>query len=86
LSRGLPIIHIGDGQSDFCIVEKVAHVFTKKRLTAYCSENGIPHSPFHCFSEIERYLSILLIHMSKSGAEVWHGEKEKMEELWNQAR
>jgi 2-hydroxy-3-keto-5-methylthiopentenyl-1-phosphate phosphatase len=60
LSSGLPVIHIGDGRSDFCIAEKAAYVFSKGKLTEHCALNLIPHTPFADFTVIERHLKMFL--------------------------
>ncbi len=52
LGRERSLILVGDGRSDFCLAHKSHHVFTKKKLTVYCRENNIPHTPFDNFGEI----------------------------------
>ncbi len=56
LSKGLPVLFIGDGRSDFCLAKKSSFVFTKNSLTEYCRSNAIPHVPFSDFMEIEEQL------------------------------
>lgn len=56
LGQGLPIIHIGDGRSDFGIAEKAFFVFTKGKLSNFCKERGIPHAPFDKFHELKNSL------------------------------
>lgn len=62
VSNGLPIIHIGDGRSDFCISEKVLYVFSKGKLTDFCKSRGIPHSQFNSFNDIEKSLKVVFQH------------------------
>ncbi len=56
LSKGRSLIVIGDGRSDFCLANQARHAFTKKKLSDYCRENNIPHTPFDSFSEIAAFL------------------------------
>lgn len=58
LSRGLPVVLIGDGRSDFCVARKACHVFTKNKLTKHCRTNDIPHTPFDNFAEITEFLKM----------------------------
>jgi 2-hydroxy-3-keto-5-methylthiopentenyl-1-phosphate phosphatase len=58
LSNGLPVILIGDGQSDFCLAKKSLFAFTKNKLTDYCKNNDIPHHPFSHFGEVEDLIKI----------------------------
>jgi 2,3-diketo-5-methylthio-1-phosphopentane phosphatase len=60
-SGGLPVIHIGDGRSDFCIAEKAAYVFTRGKLTEYCGSKLIPHAAFTDFTTIERNLKKMFL-------------------------
>ncbi|MBF0329356.1 MAG: MtnX-like HAD-IB family phosphatase [Nitrospirae bacterium] len=59
-SGGLPVIHIGDGRSDFCLAEDAAHVFSKKKLTDYCRTKNLNHTPFFDFKTIENSLAVLI--------------------------
>lgn len=52
LSSGAPIIHIGDGRSDFCISETANFVYSKGKLTDFCKSNGLPHVEFTRFNDI----------------------------------
>jgi 2-hydroxy-3-keto-5-methylthiopentenyl-1-phosphate phosphatase len=56
----LPVIHVGDGRSDFCLAEKAAYVFSKGKLTGHCRENTIAHSSFDSFNHIEKNLRLLI--------------------------
>jgi len=56
----LPVIHIGDGGSDFCLAEKAAYVFSKGKLTSHCRGNTIPYSSFDSFSHVEKNLRLLI--------------------------
>jgi 2-hydroxy-3-keto-5-methylthiopentenyl-1-phosphate phosphatase len=56
LSKGLPVLLIGDGRSDFCLARKSSFAFTKNSLTEYCRSNAISHVPFSDFREIEEQL------------------------------
>jgi 2,3-diketo-5-methylthio-1-phosphopentane phosphatase len=60
LAGGLPIVHIGDGRSDFCISRKATHVFSRGKLTGYCVENDIPHSAFTDFQGMQKDFEALL--------------------------
>lgn len=86
LSNGLPIIHIGDGRSDFCLAEKAAYVFSKRRLTDYCRTKGIPHSAFNNFKVIGRSLRILLEHMPiPERSHTYQKQIDKEMRIWNLA-
>ncbi len=61
LSRGRPLILVGDGRSDFCVAHKAYHVFTKCKLTGHCHANNISHTPFESFAEITEFLDTLSI-------------------------
>src|SRR5208337_2045121 len=56
----LPLIHVGDGRSDFCLAGKAAYVFSKGDLTRHCRENAVAHSSFESFKSIEKNLRLLL--------------------------
>lgn len=60
LAEGLPIIHIGDGRSDFCISRMAMHVFCRGKLTGYCVENAISHSTFTDFQGVQKALEAFL--------------------------
>lgn len=60
LTGGLPIIHIGDGRSDFCIAQKAAYVFCRGKLTDFCVEKELAHSPFMDFSQVTTVVQALL--------------------------
>jgi len=55
MGKGRSLILIGDGQSDFCLAHKAGLVFSKKKLTTYCQERNIPHSPFDNLAEITKF-------------------------------
>ncbi|MBF0592541.1 MAG: MtnX-like HAD-IB family phosphatase [Nitrospirae bacterium] len=44
--NNLPVIHIGDGRSDFCLAHRAAYVFARGKLAQYCKLNLIPHCAF----------------------------------------
>ena len=56
VGKDLPILHIGDGRSDFCLAEQAAHVFSKGRLTRHCHVHGLSHTPFSSFKAVEGVL------------------------------
>lgn len=60
LSSDSPVIHIGDGRSDFCIAEAANLVYSKSKLTAFCREKAIRHIEFANFRDIETSMSALL--------------------------
>ncbi len=60
LARGLPIVHIGDGRSDFCLAQKADHVFCRGKLTDFCLGKEITHTPFADFSEITSVVQAVL--------------------------
>ncbi|MGO9612263.1 MAG: MtnX-like HAD-IB family phosphatase [Dissulfurispiraceae bacterium] len=76
----LPVIHIGDGGSDFCLAEKAAYVFSKGKLTSHCREKTIPHSSFDSFSHVEKNVRLLIGQSAASaqqtnnisGSVLWH--------------
>lgn len=59
-SGGLPVIHIGDGRSDFCLADEAVHVFSKKKLTDYCRAKKINHTTFFDFASIRNSLAMLV--------------------------
>ncbi|TAN41862.1 MAG: phosphoserine phosphatase [Nitrospirae bacterium] len=59
-SGGLPVVHIGDGRSDFCLAEESAHVFSKKKLTDYCRTRKLDHTAFLDFTSVENSLALLI--------------------------
>ena len=64
VSEGAPVIHIGDGRSDFCIADEAVHVFSKGKLTRYCIENGIPHTDFKDFAAVKHSFAVLFERIS----------------------
>lgn len=60
-----PIIHIGDGRSDFCIAEEALFVFSKGKLTDFCKSKDIPHIEFNDFKEIRVNFAHLLNRISE---------------------
>jgi 2-hydroxy-3-keto-5-methylthiopentenyl-1-phosphate phosphatase len=56
LSKNRSLILLGDGQSDYCLAHRSSHVFSKKKLTEYCIERNILHTPFDSFGEITEFL------------------------------
>ncbi|MEO8032959.1 MAG: HAD-IB family phosphatase [Acidobacteriota bacterium] len=50
--RGLPVILIGDGQSDRCLARAADYVFAKSSLRTFCEEEQIPHTPFETFHDV----------------------------------
>lgn len=47
------ILYIGDGTSDFCVSNRVSHVFAKNKLISYCLEYGISHTPIRHFDDAQ---------------------------------
>jgi 2-hydroxy-3-keto-5-methylthiopentenyl-1-phosphate phosphatase len=60
ISGGHPIIHIGDGLSDFCLSRKAAYVFAKGKLADLCKKDGIPYSDFRDFVDVKDIFGALL--------------------------
>lgn len=60
LGDGSPVIHVGDGRSDFCISERASLVYSKGKLTGFCRENGIPHIEFARFGDIRKSVAELI--------------------------
>ncbi len=54
------MVCIGDGYSDFCIVEYSDIIFAKQILSSYCRERHIPHYTFKNFSDIRYTLEKIL--------------------------
>ncbi|HXX53972.1 MAG TPA: MtnX-like HAD-IB family phosphatase [Thermodesulfovibrionales bacterium] len=71
----LPVVHIGDGESDFCLAEKAAYVFSKRKLTSHCRKNFIPHSTFDSFSHVEQKLRFFMAQTAVS--EQWTKNRSK---------
>jgi 2-hydroxy-3-keto-5-methylthiopentenyl-1-phosphate phosphatase len=61
LSKGRPLVVIGDGRSDFCVAHKAFHAFTKNKLTDHCHRNDISHTPFCGFGEITEFLRTMSV-------------------------
>lgn len=59
LSSDAPVIHIGDGRSDFCIAEEAHLVYSKSKLTAFCRGKAIEHFEFTNFRDIQTSMSAL---------------------------
>lgn len=60
LSDGSPVVHIGDGRSDFCVSEDALWVYSKGKLTDFCVDRGIPHVEFNGFADIRMSLEALV--------------------------
>lgn len=56
LAKGLPVVLIGDGRSDFCLADKADYVFAKGNLVSHCRDKGIPYTGFSDFREVARGL------------------------------
>lgn len=56
LGKGLPVILIGDGRSDFGLADMAAHVFSKGRLSVYCEQSRLPYTPFDDFKDIKNIM------------------------------
>jgi len=54
------LVYIGDGYSDFCMVEYSDIVFAKGILSKYCNDKRIPHYNYKTFFEIINILKKLL--------------------------
>jgi len=52
LSKGLPVVLVGDGQSDYCLAKKADYVFAKGKLADYCRENKLPYIGFSNMTEL----------------------------------
>ena len=57
LSKGLPVVLVGDGQSDYCLAKEADYVFAKGKLADYCRENNLPHSVFSNMDELHGQLT-----------------------------
>jgi 2-hydroxy-3-keto-5-methylthiopentenyl-1-phosphate phosphatase len=51
------LVYVGDGYSDVCPVRMADVVFARDHLLTFCSTNGIPHHPFHDFTEVQAILA-----------------------------
>jgi 2,3-diketo-5-methylthio-1-phosphopentane phosphatase len=54
------LIYIGDGYSDFCMVEYSDIVFAKGVLSKYCNKYRIPHYNYKSFKDIKDILKKLI--------------------------
>lgn len=54
--KGYSVAFVGDGYSDFCVVEHADEVFAKDVLADYCEEKGIKYFRFGSFKDIIRYV------------------------------
>lgn len=50
--RGLPVVLIGDGRSDYCIARSADYVFAKGSLRKFCESEGIAHVAFESFADV----------------------------------
>ena len=57
---GHPIIFVGDGLSDRFAVDEADVVFAKRKLLAYCQEQGKPCRPFESFAQVEQAIAALI--------------------------
>ncbi|MBO8125624.1 MAG: MtnX-like HAD-IB family phosphatase [Firmicutes bacterium] len=55
-AEGYKVIFIGDGLSDQCAAGEADLLFAKKKLAAYCRENGIPYIPYETFCQVLEYV------------------------------
>ena len=84
LVHGLPVVHIGDGRSDFCLAGKAFHVFAKGKLVDYCREKDIPHSRFTDFSMVIKGVKRLLKQTSRASLMTQYKDlTEKAQPTWN---
>ncbi len=51
---------IGDGQSDFCVSERVDFVFAKDRLLTHCRDHDVPHRAIAGFADATMLLQSLI--------------------------
>lgn len=49
-------VFVGDGISDYCVVNYADIVFAKKRLASYCWKNNITYFEFDTFSDVKKKL------------------------------
>lgn len=49
-------VFVGDGISDYCVVNYADIVFAKKRLASYCWKNNITYFEFDTFSDVQKKL------------------------------
>jgi 2,3-diketo-5-methylthio-1-phosphopentane phosphatase len=82
LACGRPIVHIGDGRSDFCLAGKASYVFSKGKLTDYCQAAGMAHLEFVDFGEIIRHLEVFLKQASVLGGASNKIENEGIESFY----
>ncbi|MDA8084783.1 MAG: MtnX-like HAD-IB family phosphatase [Nitrospiraceae bacterium] len=82
ISKGLPIIHIGDGRSDFCISEKAAHVFSKAELTGFCEKRQIGHTAFETFADLSESITNMRFRTAGSREMPAWLVREDLEEAW----
>ncbi|MGB9810037.1 MAG: phosphoserine phosphatase, partial [Caldanaerobacter sp.] len=54
--KGYRVAFVGDGYSDFCVVEYADEVFAKDVLANYCLEKGIGFYRFENFKDIVGYI------------------------------
>jgi 2-hydroxy-3-keto-5-methylthiopentenyl-1-phosphate phosphatase len=62
LAKGLPIILIGDGRSDFCLADKADYVLAKGGLATYCEKHRIPFTAINNFNDAIKCLQTCDIH------------------------
>ena len=83
----LPVIHVGDGRSDFCLAEKAAYVFARGKLSSHCMKNGLAYSSFDNFNYIEKNLRLLIEHTAVPTRPLSSPRQDVSEQLvWNAVR
>lgn len=50
------VVYVGDGLSDRCAVHQADQVFAKGRLSAYCLEKGVAHTPYGSLGEVAAFI------------------------------
>ena len=55
--KGFFTVYVGNGYSDRCPAQYSDVVFAKDDLLSYCEQNGIEHTPFKNFRDVEREFS-----------------------------
>jgi 2-hydroxy-3-keto-5-methylthiopentenyl-1-phosphate phosphatase len=56
-ARGYRVAMCGDGTADRCAADRADLVFARGSLARYCEAEGIPHTPFDAFDEVQAVIA-----------------------------
>ena len=84
LACGLPIVHIGDGRSDFCLASRASYVFAKGKLADYCGQKDIQHFQFTDFNTVINGIKALFTETNLTAEVTQYNDLAgKAQPIWN---